>query len=248
MKLTPEIAEIAGAFAADGSMQEEHLCMWGNITEDREYYDKELGPLYEETFGVDLNIHEKTSNSVYGFNVCTPWVLEYFWNELEFTPGPKTYTVRVPKIIRESSDPEIWAAFIRGYVDCDGSLSFGKRYGNSYKEIRTILHMNPIISANCVSEQLIRDVSVLLKRLGIKHTTHTSMPKNPRYHQRWRVQIAGKKRYRKWMQMIGFSNHAKITKCQVYAIHGFCPPHTTIQQRRQILNGRQCPLSYYTAP
>jgi intein/homing endonuclease len=248
VNITPEIAEISGAFAADGSMQHEHLCMWGHITEDREYYDEVLAPMYERNFGVSLNVHEKKSNSVYGFYMCTPKILKFFWEVLEFTPGCKTYTVRVPKIIRESKNPDIWAAFVRGYADCDGCLSFGKRYSDSYKPIRTILHMNPTVSVSCVSEQMIIDVSKLLTQLEIQHTVHTRKPKNQRFHRVWKLQIVGKRLLKIWIKKVGFSNHAKLTRYKIYLKHGYCPPKTTSHERRQIINGKRCPLEYYTAP
>ena len=38
--MTPELAEILGMFAADGCLQKDYICMWGNIHEDKDYYDK----------------------------------------------------------------------------------------------------------------------------------------------------------------------------------------------------------------
>ena len=247
MEITPAIAEIAGAFAADGSMQEEHLCMWGNLTEDRDYYDEYLGPLYQETFRIRLNIHEKKSNGVYGFNVCAPGVLRYFWDVLEFTPGPKTYTVRVPRPIRESENPVVWAAFIRGFVDCDGCLNFMKR-PQSYGFPKGYLHTYPRISATCVSEQMILDAAKLLEKLQVPHTTHTHDPKNPRFHRNWKFVVRGHERLAVWMKKIGFSNPAKLTKLEICRSHGYVPPNTSIQDRQEIINKRRCPLDFYKAP
>ena len=39
-KITSEIAELAGIFAADGFMQKYHICFWGNPKSDKEFYDK----------------------------------------------------------------------------------------------------------------------------------------------------------------------------------------------------------------
>lgn len=70
IKITQEISELAGLFAADGSMQKEHICFWGNITEDKEYYNNVVKGLFKKAFQIRINLHEKKSNSVYGFYVC----------------------------------------------------------------------------------------------------------------------------------------------------------------------------------
>ena len=246
MKITKEIAEIAGAFAADGCMQKQHLCMWGNIIEDQEYYNEVLGPLYEQTFRIKLNIHEKRSNSVYGFNVCDPAVLTFFQEKLGFAPGCKTYTVQAPQPVLESDNPHVWAAFLRGYTDCDGSLSFMKR-PETYGFPRGYMHMYPRISICSVSEQMVLDISELLTRLNIRHTVHGRQPKNPRLHYTWRIIIRGEKRLKQWMKVIGFSNSAKTTKYEVFCIHGYVPPYTSIVERRQFIKRERCPLEYYLA-
>ena len=97
MNLTKEFAEILGMFAADGSMQDEHICIWGNIYEDKEYYDEVVCPLFSKVFNKKVIAHEKKSNSVYGFYICDKEIIQKF-KEMGFTRN-KTYTVRVPKEI-----------------------------------------------------------------------------------------------------------------------------------------------------
>ena len=76
--VTMELAELAGLFAADGSMQQKHLCFWGNISEDRDYYDFVIKKLFIEAFNINVRLHEKKSNSVYGFYICDRKVLVCF--------------------------------------------------------------------------------------------------------------------------------------------------------------------------
>ena len=70
INLTEDFAEILGMFAADGSMQEGHICMWGNIYEDKEYYDEIVCKLFSKVFNKKVVAHEKKSNSVYGIYIC----------------------------------------------------------------------------------------------------------------------------------------------------------------------------------
>ena len=69
-KITSEISELAGVFAADGSMQKKHICFWGNLSADREFYNGHLSHLFYNVFNISIRPHEKLSNSVYGFYVC----------------------------------------------------------------------------------------------------------------------------------------------------------------------------------
>lgn len=59
MKITKELAEIAGMFAADGCLQDNYICLWGNINEDKEYYDKIVCPLFYKVFDKKIIAHEK---------------------------------------------------------------------------------------------------------------------------------------------------------------------------------------------
>ena len=126
-EITTEIAELAGIFAADGSMQKKHICFWGNMTEDRDHYDNIIKKLFKKAFSVNINIHEKKSNSVYGFYVCNKLIIKYFNECLGFNFGSKTYVVGAPKGIMDSSDSRIWSAFVRGFCDSDGCLNFDKK-------------------------------------------------------------------------------------------------------------------------
>ena len=40
------------------------------------------------------------------------------------------------------------------------------------------------------------------------------------------------------MKLIGIKNPVKLTRYLVWKKFGFCPPHTNLQQRKDILNGK----------
>jgi len=50
----------------------------------------------------------------------------------------------------------------------------------------------------------------------------------------------------KWFDMISSKNPKHLTKYQVWKEFGFCPPHTTLDQRKQILKKEISPYSFYT--
>lgn len=241
-KLTPELAEVLGMFAADGCLQKDYICMWGNITEDRDYYDKIVCPLFSKVFERNITAHEKRSNSVYGFYLCSKEIVKFF-KELGFTKN-KTYTVKVPDIIMKSPNPKIQAAFIRGFVDCDGNINFLKRKGK-YSLFKIKFNTYPRIEFNVVSKEIIEGIRILLNRLEINHTKHLVKNNKPNESDQHKISIRGIKRIEKWIEKIGFNNPAQYTKYLIWKKFGFCPTRTTIKQRKLILKNEISPFSFY---
>lgn len=229
-------------FAADGCLQNDYICMWGNIYEDKEYYDKIVCPYFSKVFNKKVVAHEKKSNSVYGFYICDKKIVKIF-RELGFINN-KTYTVKVPKEILKSQNKEIMAAFIRGFTDCDGCLYFQRRKGK-YKPFHLKYHTYPKISITVVSKEIIENISYLLRKLEIDHTKHTYKNKKPNWKDHHVITIRGVTRLKKWTEKIGFNNNAKLTKYNVWKKFGFCPAYTNINQRKLILKRELNPHSLY---
>jgi intein/homing endonuclease len=242
MNLTPKLAEVLGIFAADGSMQENHICMWGNISEDKDYYDKVVCPLFSKIFNKNINAHEKKSNSVYGFYLCDKKAVESL-KDWGFSKN-KTYTVKVPKSILESNNLEVYSAFIRGFVDCDGYISFMKRKGK-YSSFKRKFHTYPRIGIKIASKDMINDLSYILKKLGINHTAYTSKTKKPGFSDIYSIEIRGNLNIEEFMLKIGFNNLAQSSKYLVWKKFGFCPCKTNLEQRKLILSDKLDPCSFY---
>jgi len=247
MILTKELAEIFGMFAADGCLQEDYICLWGNIFEDKDYYNKFICPLFSKVFKKEIVAHEKKSNSVYGFYVCDKEIIQAF-KEAGFIRN-KTYSVKVPQFILESDNPKIQSAFIRGFTDCDGCISFMKRKGK-YCEFKRKFHTYPRIFIKVTSSNIIDDISLMLNKLDIKHTkciikSHKSNEKDA-----YQINIRGVERIEDWMKKIGFSNPSKQIKYEIWKKFGTCPPKITLGQKKLILQNKIDPftLSEINAP
>lgn len=241
MEISPRLAELLGIFAADGSMQENYLCMWGNISEDKAYYDNVVCPLFSEIFNKKIVAHDKRSNSVYGFYLCGKKAVD-FLKYFGFCKR-KTYVVEIPKDVIESSDPQVLASFVRGFSDCDGGISFMKRKG-SYNEFKTKFHTYPRVHVVSVSEKIIRQLSDILKKLGVKHTIlmeRRNFPEKDNY----KICVRGPERVKDWMDKIGFNNPAQISRYLVWKKLGFCPAKSNIEQRQLILANKLDPYSFY---
>lgn len=233
MKLTQEIAELAGAFAADGSMQQDHICMWGNIHQDKEYYDTTLSKLFLKSFGIKIRLHPKPSNSVYGFYICNKEVIKFFNEVLEYPIGSKTYTVQVPKLILEN--PALYASFIRGFTDNDGCLYFSKRKG-TYCRFKRENNTYPRIDIGSASHTIIDQIKFMLDFLNIENTVIIKSLGKKQKAKTKLISIRGETRLRKWMQIIGFNNPVSLSKVKVWEKFGFCPTNATLNKRKTMLN------------
>lgn len=242
MELTTELAEVFGIFAADGSMQDSHICMWGNINEDKEYYDKRVCPLFSKIFNKNIVAHEKKSNSVYGFYLCSKKAVE-FLKDFGFCKR-KTYIVKVPNLILNSNNLEIYSAFIRGFADCDGFISFLKRKGK-YGSFKKSYHTYPRIGIKIASKTMIEDLSYLLKKLEILHTKGIQKSKEKNLSDIYWIEIRGPDRIENFIEKVGFSNPAQYTKYLVWKKFGFCPVRSSIEQRQLILADKLDPYSFY---
>ncbi len=242
--LNSKISELAGIFAADGSMQKEHICFWGNLHEDRDHYDKIIKPLFRQSFNIEVRPHAKESNSVYGFYVCNKQIIEYFNETLGFPFGSKTYSLRIPKEIMDSGSSKIWSSFIRGFCDSDGCLTFGKRYGTCRKILK-IIHTYPRIQINSVSSRIISDLSLLLGKLGVNHFVCINKYKNPNESPVYLLQVSGKNGLEKWMKIVGFNNPVHWTKYEIFKRFSFVPVNISLLERKRILEGKRNPWIYY---
>ena len=233
MRIDEKMAEIAGAFAADGCMQKDYICMWGNIYEEQEYYNTVLFNLFKSAFGVNLRLHPKQSNSVYGFYLCGKEIVKFFSEKLGFPIGVKTYTMVVPEVILKETS--LWPSFIRGFADGDGCINFSKRKG-TYSLFKRTRHTYPRILLSSSSNNFMKQIKQMLDTLGVRSTLiiaksgRSNLPIT-------KILVRGVERVNKWFEIIGFSNSVQITRFQIWRKFGYCPPYTTLAQRKAILNG-----------
>jgi hypothetical protein len=246
-KLTADLAEDLGIHIGDGSMYTSGptnrsyvIRCSGNAVNDREHYLTRIIPLKEKLFGI--RISGKIMNfreNEFGFAICSKAIYQFYSQVIGIPSGHKARIAEIPKIIFDA-DESTKAAFIRWLVDTDFSLSFK---GKSTKHNR---HCYPVISANFASKKLTENIKELLSDMGFSIVLLQGTIK--RYEKRYpsfKIDINGRKNLEKWISVIGFNNPKHITKYLVWKRFGFCPPRTTIHQRKDMLNGKVDPRSYY---
>ena len=140
----------------------------------------------------------------------------------------------IPKWI--TKDRAFLKAFIRGFFDTDGSVTFRRNYTAKDKSPRIIR-----FQMSSTSKVLAIELSKILVDLGFRPYSHSFMPK-PGTMLGHRITIEKRSDIPKWISEIGFDNPKHQTKYLVWKKFGVCPPRTTILDRQRILNGNLDPL------
>ena len=238
------LAEICGIHAGDGYLRNDgkrrELDISGNI-EEKEYYDKNVIPLFKKFFNIELKGRFFPHRNTYGFVIRNPKVIE-FMNKIGFPYGAKSLKVKVPNFILEKKS--LKKSFLKGYFDTDGHLSFSKKYGN-YCEFKRTRHYYPRISLTTVSKNLSNDLKEILKELNFNFFYYSYNPKKETNNIRYIFNINGVKNLKKWLDLIGTNNSTKYSRFLIWKKHGFCPTNITYLQRLEILKNRINPNLFY---
>jgi intein/homing endonuclease len=236
MEIDEDLAELLGIHIGDGCISENHryseYYLGGDLKEEKEYHNTWVGPLFNKKimiplFNKSVNYKEHPKVGVYAFHIFDKRLVDFF-RDLDICIGPKI-NVSIPKDILK--DKKLLKRFIRGLFDTDGSIYFEKSYTSKHRR-----NNHPIIKLGTVSEKLADDVFISLKKFGL----------NPRMRKPYK----GKKDknlvytvllYRKndilfFIKEIEFKNPKHYTKWQIFERLGYCPPKTSLKQRKEILS------------
>src|SRR3989344_3701849 len=92
------------------------------------------------------------------------------------------------------------------------------------------------------------DLSISITSFKVGYTSAVYYPryrKNEKWNTLWTIQISGTKNLIKYINIFGFTNQKHITKIEIWKKYGFCPPYTTLHERKQILKGKLDPYGFY---
>jgi ribonucleoside-diphosphate reductase alpha chain len=149
-EMTADLAELVGYFMGDGSLHAKGLrfCVDSN---DEDVVDR-LHELGAELFGLQAHITRKGGSTEVALHSVA---LTLWWEACGFgklRPSPdhvgKGWDAHIPDAVLHSNDREVYASFVRGLFEADGTTSHG------------------YASWTTVSESFSRDVQSLLLALG----------------------------------------------------------------------------------
>ena len=149
-RMTPELAELVGYFMGDGSLHAKGLRFCVD-SKDEDVVDR-LHELGAQLFGLEAHI---TSKKGYTEVALHSVPLTLWWEACGFAklrPSPdhvgKGWDAHVPDAVLHSNDREVYASFVRGLFEADGTTQHG------------------YASWSTVTESFSRDVQGLLLALG----------------------------------------------------------------------------------
>ncbi|MFH1587754.1 MAG: hypothetical protein ABIA76_00255 [Candidatus Diapherotrites archaeon] len=121
--------------------------------------------------------------------------------------------------------------------DTDFSVTFNKQHKK--------YHYYPTIIGSLASKKLIEQTAKILKDFVIKPTVFTTIRKNRNCSPEHKLIIRGNEKVNNFIKKIGTNSSKHQTKIEIWKQFGFCPPHTKIKERKEILKGKINPKEFY---
>jgi ribonucleoside-diphosphate reductase alpha chain len=126
-RMDPELAELVGYFMGDGSLHARGIRLWVGPS-DLDVVER-LRQLAKSLFGLEAQVTERGGYTEVAFNSVR---LVLWWEACGFAkrepvPGRsgKGYAPHVPDAVLHSNDREVYAAFLRGLFEADGTVTAG---------------------------------------------------------------------------------------------------------------------------
>ena len=235
MKIDGDMAELLGIHVGDGCIsvnsRYKEYYLGGDIKEEKEYHDKWVSylfnkkvmfPLYKKK--VQYKEHPKVG--VYGFYIFDKKIVDFF-NKFGIKSGSKI-NIEIPKEIRINL--KLAKRFLRGLFDTDGTIYFDK---NNSAKIR--VNNRPIIKLGTVSEKLNNQVFDLFVKMNFHPRKKVPYKGKRDKNKVYTVLLYRKNDILRYIEEIGFKNPKHYTKWSVFKKLGYCPPYTTLRERRKLL-------------
>lgn len=242
------MAEVVGLAFGDGSLTKVgksslRFQLRGDVNSDREHYEQFIIPLFTKHITFPLirrKVSTVTSKPPYpSFGIAIQSsVVGNALHELGIPIGRKQ-ELPVPKWIKENK--EFSKAFLRGLLDTDGSVFCKKNYTTPTNKYHRLI----AVKIGITSKQLAEDISEMISSLGIRNDVRITKSKQANRKPCYHVKVSGNIHTIKWFKLIGSNNPKHLSKYQVWQAFGFCPPYTTLKQRKSFLSGELDPNLWY---
>jgi hypothetical protein len=210
------------------------LTMTGHLFDEKEFYLETIMPLMHNLFGNMPTMIENQRDTTIQLLLNSKGTVSFLNKKIQLAIGPKT-NQKIPAFVTNKYNIE----FLRGMADTDFCLTLKKRYKDR--------HYYPVISFGTTDKNMIEQIYKLLLKEGIESSL-TLLRKGSRKGKTYptnEINIYGVKKLEKWMKVIGFRSSKHLTKYCVWKKFGYCPPNTTLQQRKKILSGESLIENFY---
>jgi ribonucleoside-diphosphate reductase alpha chain len=192
--VTADLAELVGYFMGDGSLHAKGLRFCVD-SKDRDVVNR-LIYLGADLFGLSAKVTEQKGYTEVSFHSVP---LTIWWEACGFTKFPpfvehsgKGWHSHIPDAILYTNDPKVYAAFIRGLWEADGTTHHG------------------YASWSTISERFSRDVQTLMLSLGFVTTRKVDgTESNWGLHERYVLRVLNVAEATRFLDEIGFISKRK---------------------------------------
>ena len=236
-KKDEKLAEFLGVCFGDGCIcidRKTHtysLFITGHLIDDELYIKNYLYQNIKLLFYIEPKIVNQKGNTLLLY-VRSKELVE-FLNRIGMQVGKKN-NLKIPNWIKY--DANFMKAFLRGFTDTDGSLTFKKRYRK--------IHYYPTISISSINKNLIETARIFLNKNGFKSSkivkTFDKIDGYSKTYPHYRLFLYGEDNLEKWISLIGFTNMKHKSKYLVWKKLGHSPPYSITENRIKIIEN---PLS-----
>lgn len=217
-----DLSEFLGIIAGDGSFfNKDRVHQIGitlNLTEDKEYANHVI-TLIKNLFNIQPYVLSRQKYNAYFISIHSKAIADLLVLQ-NFPNGNKKGKLVIPNWILNKN--KFTCAFLRGLMDTDGSVFFAKR--GTYKQ-----NKYPVLEIKCSDKNFIEQITNAMKIMGLVSIKRECKDGG------FKMQLNGQKQFEIWLKRIGFSNFKHTSKYLVWKNTGFCPPHTTLEERQEIL-------------
>ena len=243
-------AELVGLSFGDGGLtyrtgtKRLRFQLRGSLRDDKEHYDTYVTQLFNQEVMAKLFGEQKVGivfNKNAGFyGISKESEKLKMLNEVLGIPIGVKRELFIPEWIKINK--KFMNAFLRGFFDTDGCIFCQKNYSIKNNTLHTQIR---ITLASC-SKNLISEIYEYLKSIRFKCLFRTENKERYGWNNLHTIVISGGIQVNRWMNEIGSNNPKHITKYQLWKEYGFCPPFTSLEERKQMLKKEISPNSYYT--
>lgn len=239
MKIDNDMAELIGIHIGDGCISKTkryaEYYLGGDLKEEKDYHNQWVAPLFNKKimlplFNKKVKYKGYPKVGIYGFYIFNKKLVKLF-ESMGITSGSKI-NLGVPQKIKQNK--MLSKRFIRGLFDTDGSIYFEKN-----RCAKNPINKVPNIKLGSVSKKLIEDVFQILIDLGMNPRLKKPYKGKKDKNHVHNILIYRKKDILSYLQIIGFKNPKHHTKWQIFQRFGFCPPKTSLKERKDILSNNK---------
>jgi len=242
-------AELVGLSLGDGGLNYRtgnkrlRFQLRGSLKEDKEHYDNYIIPLFNKEImnpafnGKKVGVVFNKNAGFYGISKESEKLI--LLNEVLGIPIGVKKELFVPRWIKDNK--KYTRRFLRGFFDTDGSISCQRNYSIKDNKYHTQIR----ISLSCCSNNLIKEIRDLLAALEFKCLLKKYVWREKKWSTLYSVVLSGGIQVDRWFKLIGSKNPKHATKYFVWKKFSFCPPYTSLEERKQILKKEISPYFWY---